>query len=49
MKVTSKIERWHQKMKLKKQGSFHEDCDFIEMGDSPNRFDSSSDEESFFN
>ena len=45
LKVAAKIDKWHQRMSLKKQGSFHEDADFIEIGGSPSRFDTSFEEE----
>lgn len=32
-------------MSLKKQGSFHEDADFIEIGSSPSRFETSFEED----
>ena len=43
--MATKIDQWHQVMSLKKQGSFHEDADFIEIGGSPSRFDTSFEED----
>jgi hypothetical protein len=40
--VTKKIELWHTNLSLKKQGSFNEDKEFIELGNSPSNFTSSS-------
>ena len=41
-RIASKIESWHNRLSLKKKGSFNEDRDFIEIGNSPSRFSSSS-------
>jgi len=41
----NKIDKWHTKMSLKKQGSFNEDNEFFEIGNSPSRFESSSSSE----
>lgn len=46
MKVSKKIEVWHGTMSLKKQGTFNDDEDFFEIGNSPSKF-LSSDEEDF--
>jgi hypothetical protein len=43
--VSNKIEDWHTQMSLKKQGNFVNDKDFFEIGNSPNKFDSSDDGE----
>lgn len=45
MLVARKIEKWHARMSLKKQGSFNEDRDFIEIGNSPSKFDGESSDE----
>lgn len=38
-RVSRKIDQWHNEMSIKKQGSFKQDCDFVEIGNSPSRFD----------
>ena len=43
--MTNKIEKWHESMSLKKKGTFHDDCDFIEIGSSPSRFETSFEED----
>ncbi|CDW90807.1 protein kinase domain containing protein [Stylonychia lemnae] len=46
LKVSKKIDSWHQQMSLKKQGTFKDDEDFITLGNSPSRFCSSDEEAS---
>ncbi len=43
-KVTNKIEKWHERVSLQRQGSFHNDEEFVEIGNSPSHFDSSDEE-----
>lgn len=45
MRVFSKIDKWHNKESKKNVGAFEVDNDFNEIGFSPNKFDSSSEEE----
>ena len=44
-RFSKKIDVWHDKMTLKKQGTFDNDTDFISMGNSPSKFQSSDEEE----
>lgn len=37
--VAEKIDDWHSQLTLQKQGSFHYDNDFIEIGNSPSKFE----------
>jgi hypothetical protein len=41
MKISKKIDSWHKRMSIKKQGTFMEDADFIGLAHSPSRFVSS--------
>ena len=47
--VTKKIDKWHDEMTKKRRRSFKEDKDFVEMGNSPSRFNSSSESEEEIN
>ena len=40
--VSKRIDNWHRKISLKKQGTFNNDQDFIEIEHSPSRFESLS-------
>ena len=41
---SERIEKWHSKMQLQKKGTFVNDQDFVEIGNSPSRFETSEDE-----